>query len=152
WFEVLAATTLSGEEKACVLALVDEAGGALSAVPAVTMGGKVIRGLASPFTTLFAAPFGEPQNASALGRLVAAQAGPKLRFDALDPDSCGVRAFESGLAEGGLVVARFRHFANWFEEDINNFAEYWDGRGSQLQSTVKRKTASLSRGNRLQFE
>jgi len=150
WFEVLAATTLSDTEKACVLALVDEAGQALSAVPVVTVGGKVIRGLTSPFTTLFAAPFGSPNNARVLGRLVAGKAGARLRFDALDGAAAG--AFESGLAAGGLAVARFHHFVNWFEEDINDFAAYWAGRGSQLQSTVKRKAASLARGGRLQFE
>ena len=26
------------------------------------------------------------------------------------------RAFERGLAAGGLMVARFRHFANWSEQ------------------------------------
>ena len=49
------------------------------------------------------------------------------------------------------MVARFRHFANWFEQ-VDNFADYWNNRESQLKSTVKRKTGSLEREGRLAFE
>ena len=151
WFEIVAETTLSGRERASILALVDKDGHALSALPVVTVGDTVIRGLTSPFTTLFSAPFGGDENARKLGQFVAGKVGGKVRLDALDMADSGSRAFEQGLAAGGLVVARFRHFANWFEQ-IGNFADYWDSRESRLKSTVKRKAASLQRGDRLGFE
>ena len=151
WFEILAATTLSGPEEACVAALVNADGLAVSAVPLVMERGRVVRGLTSAFTTHFAAPLGSPQNARTLGKLVAGMAGGTLRLDALDSADTAFTAFQQGLAEGGLAVTRFRHFANWFER-IDNFADYWNGRGSRLKSTVKRKAAPLLRENRLVFE
>ena len=151
WFELLAETTLSGRESPAILALVDEAGRALSALPVVTIDGAVTRGLTSPFTTLFSAPFGGDDDARLFGTLLAGKIGGKVRLDALDMAHSASRAFEQGLAAGGLVVVRFRHFANWFEQ-IGDFADYWNGRGSQLKSTVKRKAATLQRQDRLGFE
>ncbi len=150
WFEIIAGTTLSGRERACVMALVDEDGRAVSAMPVVTIEGIAVRGLTSPFTTLFAAPLGKDEDAGMLGRLMAGKIGDTLRLDALDPAGGAWRSFQDGLAAGGLVVARFRHFANWFER-IDGFTAYWNGRGSQLRSTVKRKTAALHHGDRLAF-
>jgi len=151
WFEILAATTLASRESACIAALVDSAGLAVSAVPVVTADGRVIRGLTSPFTTLFVAPLGSDENARILGKHLAGKAGSTLRLDALDDADSAVTAFQQGLAEGGLAVTRFRHFVNWFEA-VDNFAAYWNGRGSRLKSTVKRKAAALERENRLTFE
>jgi hypothetical protein len=151
WFELVAETTLSDRERASILALVDEDGSILSALPVVTVDGAVTRGLTSPFTTLFSAPLGGDENARIFGTLVAGRIGGKVRLDALDMADSASRAFEQGLAAGGLVVARFRHFANWFEQ-IDTFADYWNGRGSQLKSTVKRKAAPLQRDDRLGFE
>jgi len=151
WFELLAETTLSGRETALILALVDGTGCAFSALPVVTADGAVIRGLTSPFTTLFSPPLGGDENARELGRLVAGKVGGKIRLDALDMTDGAARAFEQGLAAGGLVVARFRHFANWSEQ-IGDFADYWSSRESRLKSTVKRKTAALQRDGRLVFE
>lgn len=151
WFAILAATTLGAGEKASVLALVDDDGQVKSAVPVVTAGGRVIRGLTSPFTTLFCAPLGDHAHARLLGRKVAAAADGRLRFDALDGGDPALSAFAAGLAEGGLVVTRFRHFANWFER-TGNFADYWERRGSRLKATVKRKSAPLMREGRLAFD
>ena len=151
WFEILAATTLSKREEACVAALVDEKGAPQSAVPVAAVDGRVIRGLTSPFTTLFSPPLGSQDDARILGRLLAAKAGATFRLDALDGADPAAKAFAAGLEEGGLAVAWFRHFANWFER-IEDFSRYWDSRGSQLKSTVKRKSASLSRDSRLEFD
>lgn len=151
WFEILADTTLSGEESACIVALLDDDGRPVSAVPLVAADGRLIRGLTSPFTTLFCVPLGSTENARALGQLVADKVGGTIRLDALDPADSAARSFQDGLAKGGLVVARFRHFANWFEP-IHSFADYWNGRESQLKSTVKRKAAALQRDGRLVFE
>jgi len=151
WFEILAATTLASQESACIAALVDTAGLAVSAVPVVTVGGRVTRGLTSPFTTLFVAPLGSDENARTLGKQLAEKAGSRLRLDALDGTDGAVTAFQQGLADGGLAVTGFRHFANWFEA-IDDFAAFWNKRGSQLKSTVKRKAAALERENRLTFE
>ena len=151
WFEILAETTLSGRERASILALVDGDGRALSALPVVTVGGSVTRGLTSPFTTLFSVPFGSDENARTFGKLMAGKVGGKMRLDALDMADSASAAFEEGLAAGGLIVARFRHFANWFEQ-VDNFADYWNNRGSRLKSTVKRKAGSLQREDRLAFE
>jgi hypothetical protein len=151
WYETVAETTLSGGERALVLALADEDGRILSALPVVTVDGMVIRGLTSPFTTIFAVPFGGDENARKFGTLVAGKVGGKVRLDALDMVDSAAAAFEQGLAAGGLVIARFRHFANWFEQ-IGAFADYWNGRESRLKSTVKRKAAALLRDGRLGFE
>jgi len=151
WFEVLAATTLSGAEEMAVLALTDSQGQALAAMPVVMIDGQVIRGLTSPFTTLFSAPLGGTENARILGRLLAVRVGAKLRLDALDGGDSATQGLQRGLVEGGLVVLRFRHFANWFEQ-FQDFTDYWDRRGSKLKSTVKRKAAPLLRADRLSFE
>lgn len=151
WFEVLAATTLSGGEEAVVFALVDPQGCARAAMPAVAVGGKVIRGLTSPFTTLFSLPLGRDEEARLFGKLLAGKVGTSLRLDALDGVASATGALQEGLVEGGLAVLRFRHFANWFEP-IQDFAGYWDARGSQLKATVKRKAAPLLREGRLSFE
>jgi hypothetical protein len=151
WFEVLAATTLSGREEACVFALVDAQGRALAAMPAVAIDGKVIRGLTSPFTTLFSLPLGRDEDARLFGKLLAGKVGARLRLDALDGAESRTTALQEGLAAGGLAVLRFRHFANWFER-IQDFAGYWDSRNSKLKATVKRKAAPLLREGRLSFE
>jgi hypothetical protein len=150
WFEIVAATTLSEGEQAFVMALIDEAGAPSSAIAVVVSDGAVVRGLTSPFTTLFSIPSQTEESARTLGRLLAGKVGASLRLDALDGADPPSQAFAQGLEEGGLTVARFRHFANWFEP-IADFAGYWDKRGSQLKSTVKRKSAALSREGRLAF-
>jgi hypothetical protein len=150
WFEVLAATTLSDREEACVFALFDAQGRAVAAMPAVTIGGKAIRGLTSPFTTLFSLPLGHDEEARLFGKLLAGKIGASLRLDALDGAVSTIAALQEGLTAGGLAVLRFRHFANWFEH-IQDFAGYWDARGSKLKSTVKRKIAPLLREDRLRF-
>ena len=86
-----------------------------------------------------------------LGKLLAEKVGDTIRLDALDPADSAARSFQDGLAAGGLVVARFRHFANWFER-IDSFTDYWTGRESRLKATVKRKGAPLLRDGRLAFE
>ena len=151
WFETLAATTLSDREEALVLALADSQGGLLAAAPVVAIGGKVIRGLTSPFTTLFALPLGGDEDARLFGKLLAGKVGASLRLDALDGAQSATGALQEGLAAGGLAVLRFRHFANWFER-IQDFAGYWDSRDSKLKATVKRKGAPLLREGRLSFE
>lgn len=151
WFEILADTTLSPKERACIVALLDGDGLPVSAVPLVAVDGRMVRGLTSPFTTVFRAPFGHDGDARMLGKLLAARIGDTFRLDALDPADSAARSFQDGLASGGLVVARFRHFANWFER-IENFPDYWSGRESRLKSTVKRKGAPLQRDGRLAFE
>jgi hypothetical protein len=133
------------------MALIDDSGAAVSAIPLVAEEGRMNRGLTSPFTTLFCAPLGNNANAGTLGRLLAGKVGASLRLDALDPADGAARAFQDGLAGGGLVVDRFRHFANWFES-IDDLAVYWNGRDSRLKSTVKRKGAPLQRDGRLVFE
>ena len=151
WFEILAATTLAGHEQAVILALVDAQSEVLAALPVVLIDGQVIRGLTSPFTTEFCAPLGSGDNARHFGKLLAGRVGVSLRVDALDGAGRQVQAFGEGLAAGGLVVLKFRHFANWFER-IRDFAEYWNSRGSKLKATVKRKAAPLLREGRLGFE
>jgi len=151
WFAILAATTLSGREEACVVVLVDAQGDTLAAMPLVLIGGQAVRGLTSPFTTHFCPPLGGGGNARHLDKLLAARVGAALRLDALDTTERAIAALEEGLAAGGLCVLRFRHFANWFEP-IQDFAEYWNSRGSKLKATVKRKAAPLLRENRLSFD
>jgi CelD/BcsL family acetyltransferase involved in cellulose biosynthesis len=151
WFEILAATTLSGREEACIVVLAEAGGGALAAMPLVQIDGQVVRSLTSPFTTLFCPPLGGEDNARQFGTLLAARVGASLRLDALDGSGGEVGALAEGLAAGRLVVLRFRHFANWFEL-IQDFATYWNSRGSKLKATVKRKAAPLLREDRLGFE
>jgi len=150
WFAILAATTLSAREEACIVVLTDDQDGALAAVPMVLIDGQVTRSLTSAFTTVFCPPLGGEDNARHFGKLLAARVA-SLRLDALDGTECEARALEEGLVEGGLAVLRFRHFANWFEA-IQDFAAYWNSRGSKLKATVKRKAAPLLREARLGFE
>src|SRR5205823_5397014 len=84
WFEIIATTTLAEGEHAVVLALVDDSGAPVAALPMAVRKGKLIRGLTSPFTTLFSVPLGTAENARLLGRHVARIAGSALRLDALD--------------------------------------------------------------------
>ena len=151
WFEILADTTLSQKESARTLALLDGDGRPVSAVPLVAVDGRIVRGLTSPFTTIFCAPFGHDGDARMLGKLLATEIGATFRLDALDSADSAARSFQEGLAAGGLVVSQFRHFANWFER-IDSFPDYWASRESRLKSTVKRKAAPLQRDGRLVFE
>ena len=150
WFETLAATTLSGREEAVVIVLVGEDDAAVAAMPVVQVDGRPIRGLTSPFTTLFCVPLGGDDTARQFGSLLAGRVGASLRLDALDGAEPAVTALAQGLASGGLAILRFRHFANWFEH-VGNFDSYWAGRDSRLKSTVKRKSAPLLREDRLRF-
>jgi hypothetical protein len=151
WFEILAGTTLANAESPYILALIDHDGQPVSAIPLVAVGGQFVRGLTSPFTTLFRAPLGHDGDARMLGRLLAPGLGATFRLDALDPADSAARAFQDGAQSAGLVVSRFRHFANWFER-IDDFPIYWNGRQSRLKATVKRKMAALARDGRLVFE
>ena len=151
WFETLAATTLSDREQVAVIVLLDYDGSALAAMPLVLLDGRPVRGLTSPFTTLFCCPLGSDDQARHFGRLLAGRIGASLRLDALADADPAVSALSQGLAAGGLTVLRFRHFANWFEH-VGDFDTYWAGRDSKLKSTVKRKSAPLLREGRLRFE
>lgn len=95
-------------------------------------------------------PLGRDEDARLFGRLLAGRVGASVRLDALDGVASATNALQEGLAAGGLIVLRFRHFANWFEF-IQDFTAYWDARGSQLKATVKRKAAPLLREGRLSF-
>jgi len=68
WFAILAATTLSGREEACVVVLVDARGETLAAMPLVLICGQAVRGLTSPFTTHFCPPLGDEDNARHFGK------------------------------------------------------------------------------------
>jgi hypothetical protein len=151
WFEILAGTTLADKESACIFALMNADGQPISAIPLVVADGRIVRGLTSPFTTLFRAPLGHDGDARVLGKLLAAGFGATFRLDALDPADSAVRSFQEGLGIGGLVVSRFAHFANWFER-IDDLSAYWNDRPSRLKATVKRKAAALERDSRLVFE
>ena len=150
WFETLADTTLAAREEACVIGLVGTEGNVLAAMPLVLVDGRPIRGLTSPFTTLFCCPLGGNDAAREFGRLLAGRVGAGLRLDALDGAQPAVAALAQGLADGGLAVLKFRHFANWFEH-VGDFDTYWAGRDSRLRSTVKRKSAPLLREGQLRF-
>ena len=80
WFEILADTTLSQKESARIFALLDEGGRPVCAVPLVAVDGQIVRGLTSPFTTLFCAPFGHDGDARTLGKLLAAEIGATFRL------------------------------------------------------------------------
>jgi len=151
WFDILAQTTLHVGESARLETLVTTQGECVSVLPCVSVGDDIRRGLTSPYTTQFKPPFGEAEHALRLGREVAAKIRTQARFDCLDIDDVGTRAFIRGLRAGGLLVGTYRHFANWFEA-IDRFSDFWASRGSQLKSTIKRKSATALRDGHLDFE
>jgi len=151
WFETLAQTTLSGDEQALIATLETAAGDLLSAIPLVSRSGEVTRGLTSPYTTLFSPPLGRTIDAETLGHGIAKSVPVRLRLDCLAADDPNILSFTKGLVRGGLITSRFQHFANWFEI-IPEFSEFWNGRGSQLKSTIKRKSAALAQNARIRFE
>jgi hypothetical protein len=48
-----------------------------------------------------------------------------------------------GLSQSGLVMAGYRHFANWYEE-IESLDSYWSRRPRRLHATVERKGRKLA--------
>ena len=151
WFETLAETTLDEGEQAQIATLESASGNLLSAIPLVSRPDRAMRGLTAPYTTVFRPPLGRANDAAILGQFVAQAAHVRLRLDCLPADDPGIRAFVEGLGQGGLLTSRFEHFVNWFEV-ISEFSEFWRGRGSQLRSTIKRKSAALSPNGRIRFE
>ena len=151
WFETLAATTLNAGEEALIASLVDSDGTVRSAVALAGRSGRPTRNLTAPYTTLLKSPLGTSAHAEMLGRLAAREVHATLRLDCLDTSDGSIAAFVEGLSQGGLVLGRYEHFANWFEE-VPHFSTYWDARGSRLKSTIKRKTASLTRAHRVDFK
>jgi hypothetical protein len=150
WFRTLAETTLSTGQDAFVAALTTDTGAVVSAIPFIAAEPFGFRGLTSPYTTLFLPPFGNVENATALGRSLAITIRDTIRFDCLDASDASVSAFLSGLADGGLYVGSYQHYANWFEV-IPDFATYWQTRNGGFKNAA-RKSLRLEKQGRLRFE
>lgn len=150
WFETLARTTLGPGENAVIAALVDGNGTIVGAIPLVKTSPHSMRGLTSPYTTRFQPPLGGVTQAEILGELLAGKIGGVLRLNSLFAADPAVAALARGLSKGRLFVEQYSHFANWHEE-IADFSAFWDGRGSRLRSTIKRKSSALARKSRICF-
>jgi len=142
---------MRGTERASIAMLTDDDGLIVAAIPLASVDHKLARGLTAPYSTLFQPPLDNSEYAIVLGRLLAPHIAGVLRLDCIDVGDPAMDGFLRGLSEGGSVLAVYAHFANW-HEDIAAFPDYWTTRGSRLKSTIKRKSAALTRDHRLRFE
>lgn len=150
WFRCLAETTLAQGEEAVLAVARDAKGETRAALPLAKMPEGGVRALTAPYTTLYAPALPDAEYAHALGAQAAQFVPDFLRLDALDLENPGVARFADGLARSGLSAARYRHFANWFEE-IADFETYWSARPSRLRTTVKRKLAQAAKSGACAF-
>jgi hypothetical protein len=147
WYRTLTNQTLAPRERAFVAAVKGRCGIA-AAIPLVRRSDGTIRGLTAPYTTCFGPAALSDADAYALGLALGRSALGRLALDALDA-SCPIsHAFLEGINRSGLVVAHYRHFANW-HETIDSFPSFWATRPAQLRETVRRKKRKLeARGAR----
>ncbi len=145
WFEALARTTLTPGEEA-VLAQLGQA-----ALPLVRLSGGRYRALTAPYTTLYAPALGSAEQAFALGQGLKRSGVDSLRLDCLDEDNPLMEAFIRGGGRAGFVSARYRHFANFYDEGTD-FASFWESREGKLQNTVRRKTKQVARDHICSYE
>jgi len=150
WFHTLAQTTLSSDQKVLIAALRDDAGAVVSAIPLIANDTSALRGLTSPYTTLFQPPLGRIEDAMTFGRSLARHVRDTLRLDCLDASDASTSAFIAGLADGGLFLGCYQHFANWFEV-IPDFANYWQARNGGFKNAA-RKSQRFENQGRLRFE
>jgi len=150
WFQTLAQTTLSSDQTVLIAALRDAAGAVVSAIPLIANETSALDGLTSPYTTLFQPPLGRIEDATKFGRSLARHVRDTLRLDCLDASDASTAAFIDGLAEGGLFLSCYQHFANWFEV-IPDFENYWQARNGGFKNAA-RKSLRLENQGRLRFE
>lgn len=136
WFRALGNQTLKKGEEPFLAALRGSTGVA-AAIPLVRRADGTIRGLTAPYTTRFAPAALSDCDAFALGLGMRQLDAARLDIDALHMTPVN-QAFLEGLEQSGLATARYRHFANWFE-DIACFEDYWARRPQRLRETVRRK-------------
>jgi CelD/BcsL family acetyltransferase involved in cellulose biosynthesis len=151
WFQTLAETTLAPDETAIVASIYDSVGRPCAALPLARDSNGRLRGLAAPYTTRFSPPLGEAATARQFGKEFRPFVANVIQLDALDPFDQVVRAFQQGLSGTTLMVAEYRHFANWYEP-VQDFESYWKRRATQLRQTVRRKLQRLEREKRFGFD
>ena len=148
WFETLARTTLARDEHA-VLVVASDGGKPKGVLPLVRTR-KGLRALTAPYTTRYAPPLPDARIARELGLRAREYVSGALRLDGLDPDDAGSAAFLQGLSNSGLVTARYRGYANWYEP-VTDFESWWAQRPSRLKTTVRRKlSAAMKQGAKFQ--
>jgi len=150
WFQTLAQTTLSSDQTVVIAALRDAAGAVVSAIPLIANETSALNGLTSPYSTLFQPPLGRSEDAMTFGRFLARHVRDTLRLDCLNASDASTSALIDGLAEGGLFLSSYQHFANWFEV-IPNFANYWQARNGGFKNAA-RKSLRFENQGRLRFE
>ena len=112
WFETLAAATLAPGEQAGI-ALLEEEGEPCAALALALDRHGIARGLTAPYTSTFSVASRSDSDAMMLGAQMGQLGLGALMLDCLDETALSNRAFLAGLAQSGLVNARYRHFANW---------------------------------------
>lgn len=137
WFSALASKTLGQGEDALLAALRGRSG-PVSALPLVRTAEGSFRALTAPYTTTFGPAALSGADAYALGEKLGQLVSRRLDLDAMDPALPLNGAFLEGLNQSGLVMASYRHFANWYE-DIESFESFWATRPARLRETVRRK-------------
>lgn len=153
WYDALLAHALPADAEPLV-AVCGEGDAAL--LPLLRSGGR-LRSLTTPYTLVWRPLPAPGADAAALraagrglGRLL--RGGPPARFDAMDAEAPGLEAVLAGLREAGLVLGRYRHFANW--HDVLAPGLGWDGylaaRPPAMRTTIGRKLARCRRDMRFE--
>ena len=144
WFETLACTTLSRDERGVLVVALDE--GRPKAVLPLVRTREGLRALTAPYTTRYAPPLPDVRVARELGLRAREYVPGTLRLDGIDPQDAGAEAFLQGLCSSGLVTAHYQSFANWYEP-VTDFESWWEQRPSRLKATVRRKlSAAMKQG------
>lgn len=148
WFATMAEAALDPNQTIEIVALLDADECCKAALSLISRGGE-LRAATSAYTTEFR-PLGDPESAFQLGLVLGKQVH-KLQLDSLDINEPATDALIKGLQAGGLTLAKYRQFANWYGE-ITGLEEFWKGKSSRLRSLVRRKSSQLEKAGRLCFE
>jgi CelD/BcsL family acetyltransferase involved in cellulose biosynthesis len=162
WFANLAETVAAGRHRPRYYAAEPIApGGPEGLLPALVAADtpRVLRGLAAPYTCLFAPLIGGGTAAPdmPLAALAAAIRGERpawsmVRFDFLPRDWPLYDALVTSLREAGYVVGTYFNFGNWFEPiAAPSIDAYLAARPSVLRNTIKRKAKKLEKLGTSQF-
>lgn len=153
WYETVIAAALPAGVAPCFVAALRD--GVVRAVFPLRLGAGGPVSLTTPYTCLHAPLFAADADqeeraaaAAAFGRFC--RRSPVVRLDALAGGTRDLAALAAGAGAAGLIVRRFQHFGNWYEDLAGrDFASYLAARPGSLRETIRRKLRRADERTRL---
>lgn len=143
WRTIGAHATPDAAEPCFVLCRID--GTAAGVFPLLRLPSDVWRSFTTPYTCSYTPLIAAPDVIETFGRFCRTKG--VVRLDALPAEWPHLGSFSDRLGRVGLVVRRFDHFGNWYEDVAGlDWARYLAGRPGALRETIRRR---LRRAERL---